>query len=196
MKRRRRRFFREDVVAPWAAMAVIVGFWWLSALAIGRGPMTAPPALAVDPRVASAQTRVAPTAPADQPPPTARAAAAPEDVARAAREAQPVTIPADAVEDVRALRAKDLLVPVNGMKTSALHSTFGDPRGPTRAHEALDILAPRGTPVVAATDGRGVKLFNSARGGLTVYQFDAEGRYCYYYAPLDGYASALEEGDV
>src|SRR5262249_43513367 len=139
----------------------------------------------------------APTVPANQPPPrTARAAAAPEDVAHAAREAQPVTIPEDAADDVRALREKDLLVPVNGMKASALHSTFGDPRGTTRAHEALDILAPRGTPVVAATDGRVVKLFNSARGGLTVYQFDPEERYCYYYAHLDGYASGLKEGDV
>ena len=97
---------------------------------------------------------------------------------------------------MRALRQKDLLVPVNGLKASSLHSTFGDPRSPTRAHEALDILAPRGTPVVAATDGKIVKLFTSARGGLTVYQFDAEERYCYYYAHLDSYATDLKEGSV
>jgi murein DD-endopeptidase MepM/ murein hydrolase activator NlpD len=97
---------------------------------------------------------------------------------------------------VRELRRKDLLVPVDGMKASSLHSTFGDPRGPVRAHEALDILAPRGTPVVAAIDGRVVKLFTSARGGLTIYQFDDDERFCYYYAHLDGYAPNLKEGDV
>jgi murein DD-endopeptidase MepM/ murein hydrolase activator NlpD len=195
MKRRRRRLFREDVIAPWAAMGVIVVFWWLSALVIGRGANPATRASGASLPVSATAERSAADATTD-PPPTARAAAAPADVARAARDTQPLTIGEDIVDDVRALRQKELLVPVNGLKASSLHSTFGDPRGPTRAHEALDILAPRGTPVVAATEGRIVKLFNSARGGLTVYQFDVEERYCYYYAHLDGYASDLKEGDV
>ena len=192
MRRRRRRFFRDDVVAPWAAMAVIVGFWWLSALVIGRGATPADsPVLAMIPP-ASAPSKSVPSNP---PPPTARAVVAPEGAGLAASDASRVTISEDVAADVRALRQKDLLVPVNGMKASSLHSTFGDPRGPTRGHEALDILAPRGTPVVAATDGRIVKLFTSVLGGLTVYQFDVEERYCYYYAHLDAYAPGLREGE-
>ena len=68
------------------------------------------------------------------------------------------------------LRARRLLVPVSGIDASSLYSTFGDARGAGRRHEAMDILAPRGTPVLAALDGRVVKLFTSAAGGLTIYQ--------------------------
>ncbi len=57
-------------------------------------------------------------------------------------------------------------------------------------------IAPRGTPVVAAVDGRIAKLFTSAAGGLTIYQFDPEERFCYYYAHLDGYAPDLNEGQT
>jgi murein DD-endopeptidase MepM/ murein hydrolase activator NlpD len=60
----------------------------------------------------------------------------------------------------------------------------------------MDIMAPRGTPVVASVDGRIVKLFTSAAGGLTIYQFDADEQYCYYYAHLDGYAPDLTEGQI
>ena len=60
----------------------------------------------------------------------------------------------------------------------------------------MDILAPRGTPVVASVSGRIAKLFTSAAGGLTVYQFDPEERHCYYYAHLDSYAPDLTEGQV
>lgn len=190
MKRRRTRFFREETVAPWAAMGVIVGFWWLSALALGRGTAPASPSMAVIPPVS---TPASAPARSGSPLPTPKAVAAP-DTTPIARDVP--TIGEDITDDVRALRRKDLLVPVNGLKAASLHSTFGDPRGPSRAHEALDILAPRGTPVVAATDGRIVKLFTSKLGGLTVYQFDAEERFCYYYAHLDSYATGLKEGDV
>ena len=60
----------------------------------------------------------------------------------------------------------------------------------------MDILAPRGTAVVATSDGRIAKLFTSAAGGLTVYQFDPTEQYAYYYAHLDGYAPDLTEGQV
>jgi murein DD-endopeptidase MepM/ murein hydrolase activator NlpD len=193
MRRRRRRFFREDVIAPWAAMGVIAAFWWLSALVIGRDASSVTPST-VTPSVSVPSVRTPAAAPeAIQPPPTARAIVAPEtppslnDVAPA--------VNAELSDVAKELRRKNLLVPVNGMKASSLHSTFGDPRGPERAHEALDILAPRGTPVVAATDGKIVKLFTSVRGGLTVYQFDPDERFCYYYAHLDSYAPGLEEGD-
>ena len=92
------------------------------------------------------------------------------------------------------LLARDLLLPVDGVRGTDLHaSSFTEARG-ERAHEAIDILAPRGTPVRAVDAGRIVKLFVSERGGLTVYQFDANERYCYYYAHLDRYAEDLTEG--
>ena len=86
-------------------------------------------------------------------------------------------------------------MPVLGVEPSALRDTFDEVRGTDRKHEALDILAPRGTPVVAVEDGTVAKLFESKAGGLTIYQFDPAVHYAYYYAHLDGYASGLAEGD-
>jgi len=87
-------------------------------------------------------------------------------------------------------------MPVVGVDPRSLQGTFSQARGGARSHGALDILAPRGTPVVAAQDGVVKKLFTSDRGGLTVYEFDREERYCYYYAHLDGYAPGLHEGQL
>ncbi|MFS2020006.1 M23 family metallopeptidase [Massilia sp. CT11-108] len=87
-----------------------------------------------------------------------------------------------------------LLVPVEGMPFSRLADTYDQPRGTERHHEALDIMAPKGTKVVAVADGRIVKLFTSKPGGLTVYQFDPTEKYAYYYAHLDRYADGLQEG--
>jgi len=88
-----------------------------------------------------------------------------------------------------------LLLPVQGVAASALHDTFGDGRdGGQRGHEAIDILAPTGTPVLAADDGRIAKLFLSQPGGITIYQFDPTGRFAYYYAHLARYADGLAEG--
>jgi murein DD-endopeptidase MepM/ murein hydrolase activator NlpD len=91
------------------------------------------------------------------------------------------------------LRVRSLGLPVEGLRAAELRDTFAERRG-TRAHEALDILAPRGARVLAVDDGRVVRLFNSVRGGLTVYQFDPTETFCYSYAHLDGYAPGLEEG--
>jgi murein DD-endopeptidase MepM/ murein hydrolase activator NlpD len=88
---------------------------------------------------------------------------------------------------------RKLLFPLNGYDRALLRDNFDEGRG-KRRHEALDIMAPRGTPVVAVDDGRVAKLFNSAAGGLTVYQFDSTEKYAYYYAHLDRYASGLAEG--
>lgn len=87
-----------------------------------------------------------------------------------------------------------LMVPVDGMQLTQIHDTFDQPRGTERHHEALDIMAPKGTKVVAAADGKLVKLFTSKPGGLTVYQFDPTEKYAYYYAHLDRYADGLQEG--
>jgi murein DD-endopeptidase MepM/ murein hydrolase activator NlpD len=90
------------------------------------------------------------------------------------------------------LRRRNLLVPVQGINAKNLIDTFDAPRDKTR-HEAIDILAPRGTPVLAVEHGTIEKLFTSAQGGLTIYEFDPSRTYAYYYAHLDGYAEGLHE---
>lgn len=97
-------------------------------------------------------------------------------------------------DDYQQLRRRNLVLPIAGLKSSDLQDTFNSGRPGGRHHEATDILAPRGTPVRAMDDGSIRKLFNSKPGGLTIYEFDREGIYCYYYAHLDGYAPGLKEG--
>ena len=87
-----------------------------------------------------------------------------------------------------------LMVPVEGMALASIKDNFDQPRGTERHHEALDIMAPNGTKVVATADGKVAKLFTSKPGGLTVYQFDPSEKYAYYYAHLDRYADGLQEG--
>ena len=91
------------------------------------------------------------------------------------------------------LAARPLLFPVEGIRPETVRDTFEDGR-PGHRHEALDIMAPRGTPVRAVDDGKLVKLFDSKPGGLTVYQFDPASQLAYYYAHLDRYAEGLHEG--
>lgn len=97
--------------------------------------------------------------------------------------------PADELED------RNLLIPVEGVEAEDLVSSFHDRRGAARTHEAIDILAPMGTPVRAVEDGTVAKLFNSKTGGITIYQFDPSEKYCYYYAHLERYADGLREND-
>jgi len=104
------------------------------------------------------------------------------------------SVPATGAPAAASLPAGKLLVPVDGMPLTKINDTFDQPRGNERHHEALDIMAPKGTKVVAAADGKLVKLFTSKPGGLTVYQFDPTEKYAYYYAHLDRYADGLQEG--
>jgi murein DD-endopeptidase MepM/ murein hydrolase activator NlpD len=92
------------------------------------------------------------------------------------------------------LKERDLLVPVEGVVSAQLNRDFSDPRGGSRRHEALDILAPRHTPVRAVEAGTIARLFYSKAGGITVYQFDPTSTFCYYYAHLERYADGLREG--
>ena len=98
-----------------------------------------------------------------------------------------------AEESARLLTAARLTIPVEGVARVDLRDSFNECRGMHR-HEAIDNAAPHGTPVIAAGAGQVVKLFDSVPGGLTIYQFDPDETFAYYYAHLDSYAPGLREG--
>lgn len=120
-----------------------------------------------------------------------------EVIAPIATETAPLPAAANEPPSIHdAYAPRTLIIPVAGVARSALRDMFDEKRGGNRRHEAIDILAPRGTPVIAADDGTVKKIFTSKPGGLTVYQFDPEQRFCYYYAHLDRYAPGLHEGQL
>ena len=92
------------------------------------------------------------------------------------------------------LRGRQLIVPVAGIRLDQLSDSYDEPRDGRRRHRAIDILAPRGTPVLAADDGRVVRTSWNSSGGNTVYAVDPESRVVYYYAHLDHYRDSLAPG--
>ena len=92
-----------------------------------------------------------------------------------------------------ALQKRNLRIPVEGVSAGDLQDTFADARAIGRRHDAIDIMAPRGTEVHAVDDGTIAKLFTSKAGGLTIYQFDPTQSFSYYYAHLDRYATGIAE---
>jgi murein DD-endopeptidase MepM/ murein hydrolase activator NlpD len=169
----------------------------------GAAPVTAP---ASAPAATAAAPPSAPAAPPSVAAPAATDAAEPAPAATAAAEPAPtaappatataalpaVRNPGDA-EGARLLAGRSLLVPVAGVAPERLSDTYEQSRG-ARKHEAIDIMAGMGTPVVAVDDGRITKLFTSKPGGLTIYQYDPAGKLAYYYAHLQRYADGLREG--
>ena len=112
-------------------------------------------------------------------------------LAQASSEASPAVSANPIIDE---LRSKELLLPVAGMDASAIRDTFRDKRGTSRVHHAIDIVAPRGTPVLSADSGQIIKIYQSKAGGLMVYATDTSRRFIYYYAHLDRYHTDLAEG--
>jgi murein DD-endopeptidase MepM/ murein hydrolase activator NlpD len=107
---------------------------------------------------------------------------------------KPDNAPPVAVAEQVQVAPSGLAIPVVGIAVAQLSDTFDAARGQGRRHDAIDIMAAEGTPVIAAADGTVEKLFNSARGGLTIYERSPDQRWTYYYAHLSAYAPGLAEG--
>ncbi|HYD12058.1 MAG TPA: M23 family metallopeptidase [Allosphingosinicella sp.] len=123
-----------------------------------------------------------PTRSPEQAPPSS--ASAPDAPALSTAPSTPITAPGSA-----------LVIPVAGVAPAQLTNTFADARGAGRRHDAIDIMAPRGTPVVAAAEGTVEKLyFSDGGGGISVYVRSPDRNWTYYYAHLDRYAPGLVEG--
>ena len=184
--RHRRRSIHAEAIAPWVALSVILLIWWAGAKTVNWiKPGHEYPLLSIGTSDDASIPRSKPvdTVPSDP-------------VVQAPAKEGTATISANtrvAGSDLATLRSRRLTVPVEGLSSDVLVSSFDDARG-SRRHEAIDILAPRGADVLAVEDGRIVKLFTSAAGGLTIYQFDPTETFVYYYAHLDGYAPGLKEG--
>ncbi len=186
--------------------AVALTFVWLSPVPIvqltlswpstGASQQPAVPAQSSSRRLAPLPRAAVTTVPAPEPiapsqQPTAKTLAP-------AAPVSPIELPGDHSDVPTAVAAEppSLLIPVAGVPAITLYDTFNQSRGGERRHEAIDIMAPLGTEVLAASDGRVAKLFTSVRGGLTIYQFDPSETYAYYYAHLDAYAPGLAEGQM
>jgi murein DD-endopeptidase MepM/ murein hydrolase activator NlpD len=109
-------------------------------------------------------------------------------------------VPADsnassATSDAEYLRLRHILVPVAGADITRVDDTFNDGRdGGERTHHAIDILAPRGTPILSADDGRILRMSTNTLGGISMYTVDPDGRLVYYYAHMDRYNDAMSPG--
>ncbi|HEX8321334.1 M23 family metallopeptidase [Longimicrobium sp.] len=144
-----------------------LGYQHPPSAAASKVPAATPPV--AEPRVAIA---VPPAVPAGPPP-------SPAEIVL------PAAVPGNALE---------LLIPVQGVLAASLVNTYDQARGQGRRHDAIDIMAPRGTPVLASSDGVVMKLFRSVRGGITLYELAPDRRTIYYYAHLDRYAPGMAEG--
>ena len=112
--------------------------------------------------------------------------------ALSAPDAAPAAAP---VDDTAVAHLGGLLFPVPGVDSTRLDDSFDAPRdGGSRRHNAIDIMAPRGTPILAVQDGRILRLANNAKGGITIYATDVEEQFVYYYAHLDRYYPNIYSG--
>jgi murein DD-endopeptidase MepM/ murein hydrolase activator NlpD len=113
---------------------------------------------------------------------------------RAAPPAETLQSPKESLSSGSFIGTLKLIIPVAGVRSEQLQDTFTDARSEGRAHDAIDIMAPAGTPVMAASDGEIVRLFQSDRGGTTIYQLSPDKNLVFYYAHLQRYADGLVVG--
>ena len=207
MKRRAQQ--RGGVVIPAFAACFCIGIfvgWWLKSGAPMPAVSQAPPAgqVVLDP---SADVATDPKGSTESPKGWTAGPKGPalhsEDEGAAgkvvATTGEPLVAPASptslpAASAIGDLRSRGLRLPIDDAVVEAMKGGFDEGRAGGRAHEAVDILAPRNTPIRAVEDGAIAKLFTSKAGGTTVYQFDPSGRFCYYYAHLESYAPGLHDG--
>jgi peptidoglycan LD-endopeptidase LytH len=176
-------------IAGALVVAAIMSKYGTAIVTPAPAPSQSGPAVRADDGMADLDFPVLEAAPAP-----AVAPAAGPSAPTAERSADPTStiVPPSADE----LRERGLEVPVEGVRPEQLTRSFEDQRSGTRTHEAIDILAPRNTPVKAVDAGTIARLFYSKAGGITIYQFDPSERFCYYYAHLERYADGLREGDT
>jgi peptidoglycan LD-endopeptidase LytH len=173
-------------VAGALLVALIVSKYGKAIGTPAAGPPASSASVRADDGIADVDSPVLEEAPPPVVPPASGATSA-------ARSADPTATIVPATPDELADRG--LQIPVEGIKPEQLHRSFADRRSGTRVHEAIDIPAPRNTPVKAVDDGTIARLFYSKAGGITIYQFDPSERFCYYYAHLERYADGLREAD-
>jgi len=118
----------------------------------------------------------------------------PPPVTSPSPETGDIVPPSISIADEEYFLDHQLMVPVDGVQPRDLRDTFNEARDSGRTHRATDILAPRGTPVVAAISGEVARMSQNALGGITVYLIDDQRRYVYYYAHLDHYSDQLTQG--
>jgi len=135
---------------------------------------------------------ITPMAPSIAPPPPAGTPSVATLPAPAPKPAADTGIGVATSLELEQLRAV-LVVPVQGVPRSALRDNYTEPRA-GHSHEAEDIIAPRGTPVLSAADGRLTKLHESVAGGHMIYAGDASDRWIFMYGHLDRYADGIKEG--
>ncbi|MET0656334.1 MAG: M23 family metallopeptidase [Pseudoxanthomonas sp.] len=178
-------------------LLILLGFV-LGGLAVGYYLIAYPPRLATSSAEVETVAVAEPEPVASAPPattepsttvPAAETTQTPPPVPAPAPAAPPAPLPPSAAAD-------GVLLPVQGITREQLQDTFTDARSQGRSHDAIDIMAAAGTPVLAVADGHIEKLFTSERGGLTIYQFEPSGRLAYYYAHLQSYADGIAQGQA
>ncbi len=189
--RLRARTFGIGAVCGFLAGAALVGLIvskYGPATSTARGPAT-PPAVQTDDGMAGVDAPREPEGSRPATPPDTSPAGGRDSAGTSADPTSTIVRP-----PAGELTERGLTIPVEGMTREQLVESFAEQRG-TRVHEAIDILAPRNTPVRAVDDGTIARLFDSKAGGITIYQFDNTEQFCYYYAHLERYAEGLREGD-
>ena len=160
-----------------------------------RNPQTQPQIVSPQPQTSQASVEQ-PALTTPEPAPSVPTAPSPSSFAAdpPSEEASPLPQTPVLTLDPSYAARLNLVIPVKGVKRDQLQDTFKDARSEGRVHDAIDILAPAGAPVIAAAEGEIIKLWESDRGGTTIYQVSKDKKLIFYYAHLQRYAEGLTVG--